>query len=81
MNTSPTTPLSAAAHDLADRATSGIDRAREASDNVRRQLSEVGDRTTDYVQQEPVKALLLAAAAGAAGGLLVGWLARSRTAR
>jgi ElaB/YqjD/DUF883 family membrane-anchored ribosome-binding protein len=129
MKTSPATLHSAAARDLADRATSvidqaaqsvgatagaakadidhfletapdavesalqrsisgaesiagrGIDRARAASDQVRRQVSQVSERTTDYVQQEPVKALLMAAAAGAAGALLVGWLARSRNPR
>lgn len=44
----------------------GLERARQA-----------GDQTVDYIRDEPVKAVAMAAAVGAVAALLVGWLGRS----
>lgn len=49
----------------------GRDRAREAA-------SRTADRTSDYVQAQPLKSLLIAAAAGAAIAVVAGMLTRSR---
>lgn len=59
----------------------GIDRALQASTDVRDQVNRAGDRTADYVKEEPLKALLIAAAAGAALAGLVALLSRSHTSR
>jgi len=56
----------------------GIERARETSNEVRTQVARAGDRTVGYIQDEPVKSVLIAAAAGAAIAALIGLLARSR---
>ena len=63
------------AEDLTHR---GIERARQASASVRDQATRVGDQTVGYIKDEPVKAMLVAAAAGAVAALLIGWLGRSR---
>lgn len=68
----------AQAEDLARR---GIERARSASTAVREQAVKVGDQTVGYIKDEPVKSVLIAAAAGAATALLVSWLSRSRSSR
>lgn len=57
----------------------GMQRAREVGGDLREQASQVGDRTTSYIRDEPVKSVLMAAAAGAALAALVGWMARSRS--
>jgi len=59
----------------------GIERARQASARVREQVGLAGEKTVGYIQDEPVKSVLLAAAVGAASAMLIGWLARSRTPR
>lgn len=68
----------AQAEDLARR---GIERARHAGTAVREQAVRVGDNTVGYIKDEPVKSVLIAAAAGAATALLVSWLTRSRPSR
>jgi ElaB/YqjD/DUF883 family membrane-anchored ribosome-binding protein len=40
-------------------------RAREIADDVRRRALQASDKATAYVRDEPVKSLLVAAAAGA----------------
>lgn len=50
----------------------GTDAAREMAANARR----AGERTVGYIQEEPVKALLIAAAAGAAAVVLFNLAAR-----
>lgn len=67
------TRAAAQAEDLARR---GIARARDAGAQVREQLHSAGDKTTAYIRDEPVKAVLIAAAAGAATALLASWVAR-----
>jgi ElaB/YqjD/DUF883 family membrane-anchored ribosome-binding protein len=65
----------AQAEDLARR---GIERARQAKTAVHDQAVRVGDNTVAYIKDEPVKSVLIAAAAGAATALLLGWITRSR---
>lgn len=67
--------VAAQAEDLARR---GIDRAREAGDVVQRQAARAGDQTVGYIRDEPVKAVMIAAAVGALGVLLARWFTRGR---
>lgn len=69
------TRTAAQVEDLARR---GIERAKATSANVRDQVVRTSDRTVDYIQEEPVKAMLIAAAAGAALVTAISWLSRSR---
>ncbi len=59
----------------------GIDRARQASAEVRGQVNLAGDRTVQYIKDEPVKSVLVAAAAGAALVGLISLLSRASTPR
>jgi ElaB/YqjD/DUF883 family membrane-anchored ribosome-binding protein len=43
----------------------GVTQARRLSRKAQRQLSGMSDSTVDYIQDQPIKAVLLAAAAGA----------------
>jgi len=52
----------------------GLDALRDSSRQVRERAQQAGERTVGYIQGEPVKAVLLAAAAGAALVLLFGLL-------
>lgn len=71
--------LSRVAAQIDDMARRGIDRAKAASDTAREQATMAGDRTVGYIKDEPVKSVLVAAAAGAALALCIGMLSRSRT--
>ena len=51
---------------------------RDASAQLREKATQASDTTVEYVRQEPVKAMLIAAATGAVLMALVGLLARSR---
>ena len=53
-------------------ATHGMDVVREGAHQVREKSAHLRDATTTYIQHEPVKSMLMAAAAGAA---LMGLLA------
>lgn len=55
-----------------------MDALRDGSQQVRAKAHQAGESTTHYIQQEPVKAVLIAAATGAALMALVGLLTRSR---
>ncbi|HEV8691621.1 MAG TPA: hypothetical protein VGQ91_15070 [Ideonella sp.] len=57
-----------------------IDRARQTSADVRDRVGQAGDVTVRYIKDEPVKSILLAAAAGAALAALITMLSRSREA-
>jgi ElaB/YqjD/DUF883 family membrane-anchored ribosome-binding protein len=57
----------------------GIDRAKTASDTAKDQAARAGDRTVGYIRDEPVKSVLIAAAAGAAIAALIGLVARSKS--
>ena len=65
---------SAEAENLAHR---GMARAREAVSHARDSAANLRDDTAERVKADPMKALLVAAAAGAASAILVQWLARS----
>lgn len=55
----------------------GLDALRESSRHVRERAQLAGERTVGYIQEEPVKAMLMAAATGAALMALVGLMSRS----
>jgi len=61
--------------DLAHRA---VALAKQAGSGVRKQAERTGELTVGYVKDEPVKAILMAAAAGAATAVLLGMLSRGR---
>lgn len=61
----------AQAEDLARR---GIDKARSAAYDMRDRAMRAGDATVSRIQEEPVKAMLVAAAAGALAAMLVRWM-------
>ncbi len=73
--------ISGALQDAQALARNGIDRARQASARVRDQVGLAGEKTVGYIQDEPVKSVLIAAAVGAVSAALIGWLARSRADR
>lgn len=56
----------------------GMARAREMSTHARERATVVRDATAERVQAQPMKALLVAAAAGAATAMVVQWLSHSR---
>lgn len=59
----------------------GVDALREQSQHLRERALLVRDDTLNYIKVEPVKAMLMAAATGAALMALVGMLTRSRSDR
>lgn len=69
-------------HRAADRASSiahqTVDTLRDQSLRLRDQAARAGENTTHYIRAEPVKSVLVAAAAGAALMALVSLLSRSR---
>jgi ElaB/YqjD/DUF883 family membrane-anchored ribosome-binding protein len=73
--------LSRAAAQAEDLAQRGIARARSAAGQVREQYNVATDKTTAYIRDEPLKAVLIAAAAGAATALVASWVSRRHTAR
>jgi ElaB/YqjD/DUF883 family membrane-anchored ribosome-binding protein len=56
----------------------GIDAVRNGSQQVRDKALHATDLTADYIKNDPIKAVLIAAATGAALMALVGLLSRSR---
>jgi ElaB/YqjD/DUF883 family membrane-anchored ribosome-binding protein len=69
-----TEQASAAAH-------RSMDAVRDSSHELRAKAQEAADTTVAYIKDEPVKAMLIAAATGAALMALVGLLGRSRDGR
>jgi ElaB/YqjD/DUF883 family membrane-anchored ribosome-binding protein len=67
--------LAAQAENLTRR---GIERVRQTAALARDRASQVSDATVERIRADPVKAVILAAAAGAVTALLVQWLSRSR---
>jgi ElaB/YqjD/DUF883 family membrane-anchored ribosome-binding protein len=57
----------------------GLDAVIEGTDHLRAKAQHAGDSTVEYIRHEPVKAMLMAAAAGAALTALISLLSRSRT--
>lgn len=69
--------VSRAAAQAEDLTRRGLERARHAAEDVRHRAVDLGDATVHRIQDEPVKAVLIAAAVGAAATLLVQWLSHS----
>ncbi len=67
--------VSAQAGDLAQR---GVDAVRDTSQQLRDRALRASDGTVNYVRDEPVKAMLIAAATGAALMALIGLMSRKR---
>ena len=57
----------------------GVAAARDGSQQLRDQASRATDTTLDYIKDEPVKSVLIAAAVGAALMGLITLVSRSRT--
>jgi ElaB/YqjD/DUF883 family membrane-anchored ribosome-binding protein len=70
--------FSRAAAQMEELTRRGMDRAKEVSTQARDQANRAGDRAVGYIQDEPVKSVLIAVAAGAAVATLAAWFARSR---
>ncbi len=60
-----------------EQASALTQRGLDGAHRVRDQARQAGDSTLDYVKAEPVKAVLIAAAAGAALMALIGLMSRS----
>ncbi len=56
----------------------GADALREHAASLRERATDATDRTAGYIRDEPVKAVLIAAAVGAGAAALIGWLSSSR---
>jgi ElaB/YqjD/DUF883 family membrane-anchored ribosome-binding protein len=56
----------------------GVDAVRDTGTQVRERALKASDSTVAYIKDEPVKAMLIAAATGAALMALIGLLSRSR---
>ena len=67
--------VSEQAHALAQ---SGIDAVRDGTHRLRERAQHASDSTTQYIRDEPVKAMLIAAATGATLMALVGLMRHSR---
>ncbi len=63
LNTEPFAPLIEQASQSVDHA---MDSLRETSHQLRLKAEQASDSTVNYIRQEPVKAVLIAAATGAA---------------
>lgn len=61
-------------HSMAD---AGVDAAREGSHKIRDHAQQASDRSLAYIKQEPVKAILIAAASGAALMALISLMRKS----
>ena len=59
------TALKQFAHQTEALASDGMDAVREGAHQLREKSLQVRDATTSYIQQEPVKSVLIAAAVGA----------------
>jgi ElaB/YqjD/DUF883 family membrane-anchored ribosome-binding protein len=70
--------LNRAAEQASDMAHRSLEAAREGSQRIRDQAQHATDSTLGYIKQEPVKAVLIAAATGAALMALIGLMNRSR---
>jgi ElaB/YqjD/DUF883 family membrane-anchored ribosome-binding protein len=56
----------------------GLNVAHDTTAKVREQMHRTSDNTVHYIQDQPVKSVLIAAAAGAGLALVLGWLTRHR---
>ncbi len=67
--------LASQAEDMAHR---GVEAVRESGEHLRQRALQASDRSIGYVREEPVKAVLIAAAAGAALMALTRYLSQRR---
>lgn len=56
----------------------GMGAVKDSSQQLRERATQVSDNTVGYIKDEPVKAILIAAATGAALMALIGMMTRSR---
>lgn len=70
--------LNRATDQAAAMAQRGVDAVREGSQQLRDKALRASDNTVSYVREEPVKAMLIAAATGAALMALISLMTRSR---
>lgn len=74
--------LSNTVHRAAEQASAlaqrSLDSAREGSQKIRARVQDASDSTVGYIKEEPFKAVLIAAATGAALMALVSLVSRSR---
>jgi ElaB/YqjD/DUF883 family membrane-anchored ribosome-binding protein len=73
--------LSRAAAQMEDLTRRTMDRARQAGDQVREKAYRASDVTVGYIKDEPLKAMLIAAAVGAVAAGVFAWLARPSDSR
>lgn len=81
-----TTTLAADAAQFIDRAAGtasatahrGLDAVLDGTDRLRSTVRHAGDSASDYIRHDPLKAVLIAAAAGALLSALISLMARSR---
>ena len=73
--------LERASHQASAMAHRGMDSVRDTSHLLRVKAEHASDTTVNYIKEEPVKSVLLAAAVGAALLALVSLVARSRDRR
>lgn len=73
--------LSRVAAQVDELTRNGVERAKAATDLAREQATRAGDRTVSYIKDEPVKAVLIAALAGAGIAALIGLLNRAPASR
>lgn len=70
--------LNRATEQASELAQLGLDSVRDASQELRNKALRASDNTVNYIKDEPVKALLIAAATGAALMALFSLMSRSR---
>jgi ElaB/YqjD/DUF883 family membrane-anchored ribosome-binding protein len=70
--------LERASEQVSAMAHRGLDSVRETTHQLRLKAEHASDSTVGYIRQEPVKAVLIAAATGAALMALISLVARSR---
>jgi ElaB/YqjD/DUF883 family membrane-anchored ribosome-binding protein len=71
--------LNRSSEQLAALAQRGVDVVRDSSQQLKDKALRASDSTVGYIKDEPVKAMLIAAATGAALMALIGLLSRSRS--
>lgn len=76
-----TSALTRAAAHADELARKGLEQARHAGTAIREKAQVTGDRSVAYIREEPVKAVLMAAAAGALLALVLGRRDHSRYGR
>ncbi|WP_088278975.1 hypothetical protein [Ideonella sp. A 288] len=59
----------------------GLNAVKDGTHRLQDQARHASDSTARYIRDEPVKAMLIAAASGAALMVLMGWVTRSRDRR